>query len=1212
MPQSNSLFQYSGKYFSAYKSYPVDKASFDQFLKDLKDYLQALGQLKPNANESTFVKCLSDFLTTAFKYKTVVGYKGSKSKGGSSIDLVTVEGNSVKTIVEAKTLGKLTELYSITGTGLDINKKALHETIYYFYAHIEELERQRLSNVLLTDTMHFIFVDPKSFVHKGFKKICDDFMEGRLILNSTSNLYDSDLKPFIEKKHIDFDFVEFDLNKYEKKLQNNSLNESDLRDLRNFYKLLHPNFLHKEFKPRDANKLNSKFYQELLYIFGLEEKKQLIVPREGKSTIYHQITKRQEKENQDEAISLISIWMNRILFLKLFETQLYEFNGKNKEFKFFSSSKIGNGYDLNTLFFHILNTPVKDRIPKDQQPEIPYLNSSLFEKKTLENILTIAEVLNEPKQLYDKTSLKNIKNKNPTFVQYLLDFLDAYSFNETDEETDKETGEIISSSVLGLVFEKLNGYKDGSFFTPASITEFLTKEVIDRVVLDKFNPLFPDREPAENIGELKKLIERNSHKDGKREEYIRKFNEIKILDPACGSGHFLVSALNYLIYLKSYLELTPFCNHIEIHNDSLVIFNKEGTGVFKYKRNDEASRLIQQQIFDEKANVIRNSLFGCDLNPMSVEICRLRLWIELLKNAYYKKTDGEKIGGEMEVLPNIDINIKVGDALSTSFWRRGDTNLYATPKQLSDYKKLVDDYKAGQYETTKHDLLKNIKEQRAFLKEPLAYTDKLDNAILWEIDFPEILNTNGGFEGFDIVIGNPPYIPLQNDGGYLRNKYQGLGYLTLSSNGDIYQLFYEQGWHLLKDSGYLCFITSNKWMRAKYGKDTRQFLSGNLKLDDNKNTPIHVDLQLLLDLTKSKIFENATVDTNILIFKKSPKKNGATTKCKTITDVKDLESPISSCVDISFPPDEPWSIISPIEQSIKQKIKSVGTPLKDWDVQINRGILTGCNDAFIIKTEQRKEILANCKDEAERARTEELIQPILRGRDIKRYANDWADLWLIASFPTKHYDIDQYPAVKSYLLSFSDSYLREAGLDWVADNFLAEFCKQKLSQSGQSIKINGQQIKINNREEKSRRKSSSKWFEIQDNINYWKNFGKPKVVWKRIGSIIRFSYDNKGYLSLDSTCLMTGENIPFLVCLLNSPMGHYLLKNAPTTGTGDLLISVQAVEPLLVPKPKDVSIFENFLHEIEQNPSASDVEINSAIYQLYGLDSDEINFIESL
>ena len=291
-------------------------------------------------------------------------------------------------------------------------------------------------------------------------------------------------------------------------------------------------------------------------------------------------------------------------------------------------------------------------------------------------------------------------------------------------------------------------------------------------------------------------------------------------------------------------------------------------------------------------------------------------------------------------------------------------------------------------------------------------------------------------------------------------------------------------------------------------------------------------------------------------------------------------------VECDFTGSDLWVILSPIEQSIKRKIEAVGVPLKDWDINIYRGVLTGYNDAFIISTEKRDEILANCQTEEERSKTAELIRPILRGRDIKKYGYDWAGLYLIATFPSRHYDIEMFPAVKRYLLSF--------GIE-------------RLEQTGKTHIVNGKNVK-------ARKKTNNKWFETQDSISYWEDFLRPKIVWKRVGSILRFCYNNNGALGLDSTCFATGKNIEFICCVLNSPMGHYLLKDAPKTGTGDLLISVQAVEPIKIPMitKEQNFIFEEALKElIDYSSTEKEKEISHKVFDLYNLSHDEQKYIEN-
>ena len=330
-----------------------------------------------------------------------------------------------------------------------------------------------------------------------------------------------------------------------------------------------------------------------------------------------------------------------------------------------------------------------------------------------------------------------------------------------------------------------------------------------------------------------------------------------------------------------------------------------------------------------------------------------------------------------------------------------------------------------------------------------------NNFFLWHTWFSDVFNRDDK-EGFDIVIGNPPYIQLQNNGGELAKLYEDCRFQTFAKKGDIYCLFYEKGWQLLRQQGHLCFITSNKWMRAGYGEKTRGFFAH------------HTNPKYLIDFAGVKIFDNATVDTNILIFGKG--QNEHQTRC-AVTDKlnKDSLKNLSDFVQqqhtiCKFSNEESWVILSPIEQSIKQKIESVGTPLRDWDIKIYRGVLTGFNDAFIISTEKRDEILANCQTEEERIRTAELIRPILRGRDIKRYGYDWANLWLINTHNgikgvKPRIDINDYPAVKAHLDQYWDKISKRADKGDTPYNlrncaYLDDFFKPKLFYADITQKLN--------------------------------------------------------------------------------------------------------------------------------------------------------------
>jgi len=312
-----------------------------------------------------------------------------------------------------------------------------------------------------------------------------------------------------------------------------------------------------------------------------------------------------------------------------------------------------------------------------------------------------------------------------------------------------------------------------------------------------------------------------------------------------------------------------------------------------------------------------------------------------------------------------------------------------------------------------------------------------------------------------------------------------------------------------------------------------------------------------------------------------------------------------------FSNSDSWVILSPIEQSIKRKIEAVGTPLKDWDIQINYGIKTGFNDAFIISSEKRDEILSNCQTEDERKKTDELIRPILRGRDIKRYDYDWANLYLIATFPSHNYDINNYPAVKKHLLSFAEDNLREAGFNWVADNHLADFCKQKLSQTGKIIVIEGKMIKIGKSPEKARKKTNNKWFETQDSISYWEDFFMPKVMWKIIGCNINFCYDERSFICNNAVDIMVGEKDKLIqfVGLMNSKLFDWYLKlttEAEVQG-GGIQLYVTTLEKTLLKLDFPQSLTDIVYQRI-QNTTTDDV-VDKAVFDAYKLTSEEQSFI---
>ena len=320
-------------------------------------------------------------------------------------------------------------------------------------------------------------------------------------------------------------------------------------------------------------------------------------------------------------------------------------------------------------------------------------------------------------------------------------------------------------------------------------------------------------------------------------------------------------------------------------------------------------------------------------------------------------------------------------------------------------------------------------------------------------------------------------------------------------------------------------------------------------------------------------------------------------------------------VECAFSDAASWVILNPIELSIKNKIEKVGVPLKDWDIKIYRGILTGCNEAFIISEQRRNEILSWCRNESEKHRTDELIRPILRGRDIKRYSYEYANLYLIATFPSRHYDIEQYPAVKKHLLSFDRERLAEAGrFDLLDEVSLAQYCKGRLEQTGADIIVNGKKVIVGN-VKKSRKKTGNKWFETQDQISYWDDFSKQKIVWGEISDRTKFALDSNGDFMPEATSfLLTGNNLEYLVCFLNSPLSEYLFsKIGTTTGVGTVRWKKFKLEQLCVPTYNvDFHFFQRHLKDYLKSKDEKNLTIiNQRIYRICSLTTEEIKFIES-
>lgn len=576
-------------------------------------------------------------------------------------DLVIHNGDesnsSVGVIIEAKKPTNKSEMV----TTERLNTKAFHELVLYYLRERITHKNLAVKHLVITNINEWFIFDSTTFdrlfaQNKNLVKQFNDFEGGRLADTKTDFFYKQIAEPFIAEITTPVEFAYFNLQDYHKPLRNDD--KSDDNKLIALFKLLSPENLLKLPFTNDSNSLDKRFYSELLHIIGLTEtkegsKKVIGRNKEGErntgSILEDAIIQldsldkisRLDRPNQfgnsqperlfNVALELTITWLNRILFLKLLEAQLITYHKGDKSYSFLNLDKIKNYDDLNSLFFQVLAKKYDERNPdvKELFEKVPYLNSSLFEPTDIEHSTIFISNLKDDKTIpiIASTVLKNDQGKKRTgklsTLEYLFEFLDAYDFSsEGSEEIQEDNKSLINASVLGLIFEKINGYKDGSFFTPGFITMYMCRETIRKAVVQKFNET--------KNWECKDLIELYD-KIEDRKEANEIVNSIKICDPAVGSGHFLVSALNEMIAVKNDLKILQDRQgkrlkeyHVEVVNDELIITDEEGE-LFEYNPTSKESQRIQETLFHEKQTIIENCLFGVDINPNSVKICRLRL-----------------------------------------------------------------------------------------------------------------------------------------------------------------------------------------------------------------------------------------------------------------------------------------------------------------------------------------------------------------------------------------------------------------------------------------------------------------------------------------------------------------------------------------------------------------------------------------------------------
>ncbi|MEM6643189.1 MAG: TaqI-like C-terminal specificity domain-containing protein [Bacteroidota bacterium] len=950
----------------AYLKVKPNRTEIEGFKANL---IQLIDQTNDTESEEFHKNLVSDFLKKTYYDRSKDGHNHFINTKGRN-DLVIHNGDkaqsSVGVIIEAKKPTNKTEMV----TTEKLNTKALQELLLYYLRERISLKNLEIKYLIATNINEWFVFDANIFEknfaeNKNLIRQFEDFEGGRLAGKTTDFFYKEIAEPFIAGLENTIEFTHFDLNEYDRPLRSND--SEDDNKLIALFKLLSPEHLLKLPFANDSNSLDKKFYSELLHIIGLTETKDggkkviqrnekgkrhtgsllenAIIQLDSLDKIYRLENPSQYGETMEDRLFNVGLelsitWVNRILFLKLLEAQLityHKVDGRSADpsYSFLNFAKINNYDDLNSLFFQVLAKKHQERNEdvKDEFAKVPYLNSSLFEPSELEhNTILISNLRDEKKlPILPGTVLKDDNGKRLTgelnALEYFFAFLEAYDFSsEGSENIQEDNKTLINASVLGLIFEKINGYKDGSFFTPGFITMYMCRETIRRSVVQKFNEatasLLRVERTAQHFKTLDDVYDVIGTDDKSlftRQEANDIVNSLKICDPAVGSGHFLVSALNEMIAIKHDLKILQDRDGrrlkeyvLEVLNDELVITDDDGE-LFEYRMNHKESLRLQETLFHEKQTIIENCLFGVDINPNSVKICRLRLWIELLKNAYYKNET------ELETLPNIDINIKCGNSLISRFDL--DTDVHAALKRskwtIESYRIAVETYRNAQSKEEKHAMERLISDIKSDFQSEISKNDpkvkklyrlsgelatlttqtrmfemgakekkdwkkkvekltketkKLEteieeiknnkiyeNAFEWRFEFPEVLNDEGDFVGFDVVIGNPPYVFGRDWKAlglpksmkvYFKEQYQLASYQI-----DFYILFLERSFLISKDRSNTSLIVPNSWLNNTYAGIVRKYLLSNTS-------------EFVLATTPPNTFEGVGVDTVIVQFHK--------------------------------------------------------------------------------------------------------------------------------------------------------------------------------------------------------------------------------------------------------------------------------------------------------------------------------------------------------
>ena len=1175
-------------------------------------------------------------------------------------DLVIHNGqnanSTVGVILEAKKPTNKSEMI----TTKRLNAKAFQELVLYYLRERITHKNLEVKYLVATNINEWFIFDATLFdrlfaQNKNLVKQFNDFEGGRLADTKTDFFYKQIAEPFIDSITAEIEFTYFNIQDFQKPLRNTD--KADDNSLIALFKLLSPEHLLKLPFTNDSNSLDKRFYSELLHIIGLTETKEgskKLIER-NKAGERHTGTiledaiiqldsldklSRLEKPNQfgntqqerlfNVALELSITWINRILFLKLLEAQLITYHKGDKSFSFLNLDKIKNYDDLNSLFFQVLARKYDERNEdvKKAFEKTPYLNSSLFEPTDIEQVTLFISNLKDDKTIpiFSQTVLKDQQGKkrtgNISTLQYLFEFLDAYDFGaEGGEEIQEDNKTLINASVLGLIFEKINGYKDGSFFTPGFITMYMCRETIRKAVVQKFNET-----KKWNCTTLEELYDKIEN----RKEANNIVNSIKICDPAVGSGHFLVSALNEMIAVKNDLKILQDRDgkrlkeyQVEVVNDELIVTDEEGE-LFEYNPSNKESQRIQETLFHEKQTIIENCLFGVDINSNSVKICRLRLWIELLKNAYYKNAT------ELETLPNIDINIKCGNSLVSRFAIDADLKqaLKKSKWTIDSYRIAVDTYRNAESKEQKREMELLISDIKSDFRSEISLNDPkvkklrklsgdlyqmtnqgqlfemskkekadwnkkvtqlteetkkleteieeikankiFENAFEWRFEFPEVLNDDGDFVGFDVVIGNPPYIRVQNLEHSIIDYFKS-NYKSFFQKADIYLLFIEKAISLLKENSGLSFINPTLFLSSDYGQGLREFLT-------------QYKVSRIVDFGDLPIFEEAITYTGIFFISKSNPENIQFKKIESLSNIiSSLNEPKYESFNQSNFGKENWVLKNDKHNNLLNKLQSLQN-LGSIAV-INSGCFTGFDKAFFVDD----------KSIEENNLEEDVIKPVIMGKEPKKYKLQKPIKKCIYPYKLGNNNETEIIEEQEFKESFPNCY-----------NYLLNF-KSDLENRMDSRKTFKEMGRV--------------WYSYTRKglINI---FDEKKILVGYIVSNNTYCLDEIGYMFSVGRVFAIQPNdkqlSEIILGILNSKVSEFLMTSlCPIKQGGFYKISSQYLNSFPIPNLESEIItrikdlVSNIQSDKATNTADLENQINQLVYQLYELTEEEIKIIEN-